>query len=50
MDIDRRIEMFDLNGKEIEVNLEEIENNKIDDFEDTIDLEKVIEEVKKYEG
>jgi len=42
--------MFDLNGKEIEVNLEEIENNKIDDFEDTIDLEKVIEEVKKYEG
>ena len=42
--------MFDLNGKEIEVNIDEIENNKIDDFEDTIDLEKVIEEVKKYEG
>lgn len=40
--------MYDLDGKEIKiVTDDEIENNKIDDLEDTIDLTKVIEEIKE---
>lgn len=39
--------MFDLDGKEIILD-EYIENNKIDDLDDTMDLKEVIEEVKKY--
>jgi hypothetical protein len=42
------IKMYDLDGKEIKiVTDDEIENNKIDDLEDTIDLTKVIEEIKE---
>ena len=42
--------MYDLDGKEIKiVTDDEIENNKIDDLEDTIDLTKVIEEIKENE-
>ncbi len=37
--------MYDLNGKEI-IN-DEIEKNIIDELEDTIDLSKVIEEIKE---
>lgn len=44
------IKMYDLDGKEIKiVTDDEIENNKIDDLEDTIDLTKVIEEIKENE-
>jgi len=40
--------MFDLDGKFIQiVSDDEIENNKIDDLEDTMDLTEVIEEVVK---
>lgn len=40
--------MYDLDGKEIKiVTDDEIENNKIDDLEDTIDLTQVIEEIKE---
>lgn len=39
--------MVDLDGKEVILD-EDIENNKVYDFEDTIDLREVIEEVKKY--
>lgn len=42
------IKMYDLDGKEIKiVTDDEIENNKIDDLEDTIDLTQVIEEIKE---
>ena len=37
--------MYDLNGKEI-IN-DEIEKNIIDELEDTIDLSRVIEEIKE---
>lgn len=39
--------MYDLDGKKIEiVKDEEVENNLMDDLEDTIDLSKVVEVVK----
>lgn len=42
------IKMYDLDGKEIKiVTDDEIENNKIDDLEDTIDFTQVIEEIKE---
>ena len=42
--------MFDLDGKKIEiVTDEEIETNRMDDFEKTIDLTEVIREVNENE-
>ncbi len=38
--------MYDLDGKEIKIFQEsEIENNKMDDIEDTIDLTEIVEEI-----
>ena len=39
--------MYDLDGKKI-IN-DEIENNTVDELDDTIDLSKVIEEIKENE-
>ncbi len=41
------IVMYDLDGKKI-IN-DEIENNTVDELDDTIDLSKVIEEIKENE-
>lgn len=41
--------MVDLDGKEVILD-EDIENNKVYDFEDTMELDDILSEVQKYGG